>query len=118
MAKSNKPAIWALFAGGGTLSALVAPMMIFITGIGIPMGWLSADMMSYQRVLAFLQHPLGALVFFIVVFLSLWHAAHRLYVSLHDLGIPKGILPRLICYGGAAVGTLMAIVYLLRVWLF
>ena len=40
MAKSNKPIVWSLFAGGGLLAAFLVPVLIFITGIAAPLGLL------------------------------------------------------------------------------
>ena len=38
MKRSNEPIFWSLFGAGGMLSALVAPILIFITGIIAPIG--------------------------------------------------------------------------------
>src|SRR5213076_842866 len=38
MKRSNKPIFWSLFGAGGMLSALIGPMLIFITGIAVPTG--------------------------------------------------------------------------------
>lgn len=115
MAKSNKPIVWSLFAGGGMFSAFVTPIMVFLTGIAVPLGLLSADALSYERMLALAQNPLGKLVLFVVVFLPLWHAAHRLRATLHDLGVSAGSLVAVLCYGGAGLGTIAAAVFLLQI---
>ncbi|MDH3741963.1 MAG: fumarate reductase subunit D, partial [Hyphomicrobiales bacterium] len=90
MAKSNKPIVWSLFAGGGLVSAFLIPAMIVITGLAVPMGLLPEDALAYDRMLALTGNPIGKLVLFAVIFLSLWHAAHRLRMTLHDLGIRSG----------------------------
>ncbi len=117
MARSNKPIVWSLFAGGGLFSAFVVPAMIFVTGIAVPLGLLSADALAYDRILALAQHPIGKLALFLAVFLPLWHAAHRLRMTLHDLGVPAGVLGRraaaYACYGAAALGSLVAAAALL-----
>ncbi len=105
MAKSNKPIVWSLFAGGGMFAAFVTPVMIFVTGIAVPLGLLGSDALSYERMLALLGNPLGKLVLFVVVFLPLWHAAHRLRMTLHDLGVPAGRLVVAACYGAAGLGS-------------
>ena len=54
--RSNAPIFWALFGAGGMLSALLGPMLVFITGIAVPLGLiLPADTMSYPHMLAFAQ---------------------------------------------------------------
>ncbi len=115
MAKSNKPIVWSLFAGGGMVSAFVTPAMIFMTGIAVPLGLLSAEALSYERMLALVQNPLGRLVLFVVIALPLWHAAHRLRMTLHDLGISAGRLVVAACYGAAGLGSIAAAVILLKI---
>lgn len=113
MAKSSKPLLWSLFAGGGLVAAFLLPVMIFITGLAIPLGVLPGDALAYERVLAFAQNPLGKLFLFAVVFLPLWHAAHRLRMTLHDLGIGSGRVGEIACYGAAALGSIAAAYILL-----
>lgn len=107
--RSNAPIFWSLFGAGGMLSALVGPVLVFITGIAVPLGFtLSSDTMSYTRMLAFTGHWAGKAFAFAVVSLFLWHDAHRIFHSLHDLGLRTGLLASLLCYGGALAGTLIA----------
>ena len=113
MARSNKPVVWALFAGGGTLAAFVLPAIIFSLTLGAALGWIAVDALAYERVVAGLQAPLAKLVVFGVTVLILWHAAHRLRITAHDLGIYADSLVMSIFYGLAALGTMMALVALL-----
>ena len=50
-----------------------------------------------------------------VLFLSLWHAAHRLRVVCHDFGIRADGAVAVIVYSLATVGTLLAAWYLLAI---
>lgn len=110
MKRSNAPIFWGLFGAGGMLSALLGPMLVFITGIAVPLGLLlPSDLMSYPRMLEFAQHWAGKGFLFVVVTLFIWHAAHRIFHSLHDVGIRSGALAKLICYGGALIVTLLAL---------
>jgi len=116
MKRSNAPIFWSLFGAGGMLSALLGPVLVFVTGIAVPLGFIvSGDLMSYQRTLAFCQHWAGKGFVFAVVSLFLWHGAHRIYHSLHDLGIRAGLAGKLACYGLALAGTLIAAFALLRI---
>jgi hypothetical protein len=55
--RSNAPIFWALFGAGGMLSALLGPMLVFITGLAMPLGLLlPPDTMSYPKMLAFAQN--------------------------------------------------------------
>ncbi len=108
MAKSFKPLLWSLFASGGLLAAFLLPVVIFITGLAIPLGVLGDNVFAYERMLAFAQNPIAKLFLFIFVFLLLWHAAHRLRMTLHDLGIGNARMNASTCYGTAMLGTIAA----------
>lgn len=112
MKRSNKPIFWALFGAGGMLSALIAPMLVLLTGIAIPLGWLPADTLRYERVLVFAQGALGKLVLFFVISLFLFHAMHRLYHTLHDFGVHIGPGIKALCHGLAFAGTLVTAILL------
>ena len=114
MSQSNKPIVWGLFAAGGTVSAFLVPVMILITCFAVPLGLLPADTLSYERLLGLLQHSLSKLITFAVLFLIIWHAAHRMRITAHDVGIRSATLIMLICYGIAAAGTLLTLLALLR----
>ena len=109
MKRSNEPIFWSLFGAGGMLSALVAPILIFITGIIAPIGlWLPSNALDYSRVLGFAQHWLGKLIIVAVISLFLFHAMHRIYHGLHDIGVHAGMGAMVAAYGSALVGTLIA----------
>lgn len=107
MARSNKPIIWGLFAAGGTIAAFVIPAMVFITCLAVPLGLLPVDVLSYENMTGLLQSPLSKLVTFGVLFLVIWHAAHRMRITAHDLGVRNDTVVAAACYGIAAAGTLL-----------
>ncbi len=116
MRRTNEPIFWSLFGAGGVLSALLGPILIFITGIIAPIGlWLPSEAMAYPRVLAFAQSWFGKLMLLAVISLFLWHALHRIYHSLHDLGIHAGSAARILCYGFALAATLVAAYLLITI---
>lgn len=116
MKRSHEPVFWMLFGAGGMVSALVGPVLIFITGIGVPLAlWLPADTLQYAHVLALAQHPLGKLGLLAVIALFLFHGCHRLLHSLHDLGVSTGAWGRWCFYGFAAIGSLATAAVLLRI---
>ena len=107
--RSNAPIFWGLFGAGGMMAALIGPMLIFITGIAVPLGLLlPADTMSYAKMLPFAQNFICKGFIFAVIFLFIWHACHRIYHSLHEVGIPSGFGAKLVCYGTAMVVSLIA----------
>ncbi len=112
MARSNKPIVWSLFAAGGTFAAFVTPVMILITGLAIALGLLPSEALAYERMLGLVQHPVGKGLVFLAVFLPAWHAAHRLRITAHDFGIRADTVVMVVCYGLAALATLIAVVAL------
>ena len=109
MKRSNAPIFWLLFGAGGILSALLGTMLVFITGIAVPLGWpLPATLLSYPRMLGFAQHWAGKGVVCAVIALFTWHAAHRIVHSLHDVGVHATAPAKLACYLSALVVTLVA----------
>jgi fumarate reductase subunit D len=104
MARSNEPLVWAPFSAGMMLDAMVVPALVVITGVLVPLG-----MVSEQTLAGLLSHVLTRLFVFVLVALSLFHAAHRIRFVLVDLGLKSmhGAIA-VVMYGGAVVGTLLA----------
>ena len=92
MKRSNAPIFWSLFGAGGMLSALIGPVLVFITGIAVPLVWLlPGDFLNYEHALAFAHHWAGKAFLLAVISLFLWHGVHRIYHSVHDFGVPLGM---------------------------
>ena len=109
MKRSNAPVFWALFGAGGMLTALIAPMLVFITGIAVPTGFLlPPDAMSYERVLTLAKNGFGKLALLAVVSLFMWHGGLRMYHSLHHLGFHSMMGAKVVIFGSALLATLVA----------
>ncbi len=113
MAIAKKSVIWLLFAAGGTLTAFVFPALIALflliaTG-NVP------DGLHYELFYSFVAGLPGKTALFIVLFLSLWHAAHRLRVVAHDFGLRKDRLVAYIVYSVATIGTVLTVFLLLSI---
>ena len=113
MAKSNKPIFWGLFAAGGTLTAFMTPVLILLT-LMAALGYVPG-LLTYEQLHAFAAHWFGKLFLFGVIALSLWHAAHRLRVTLHDFGVRRDAQVAIVVYVIAGLGSFLAIVYLLKI---
>ncbi len=114
--RSNAPIFWGLFGGGGMLAALFGPMLVFITGVAVPLGLiLPAGAMDYPKMHAFAQNFIGKGFIFVVISLFMWHAAHRIFHSLHEIGIHPGFGCKLLTYGVALVATVVSAVVLLGI---
>ena len=59
--------------------------------------------LPYEKMAAFAHNPLGKLILFGVVALPARHAAHRLRMTAHDLGLGGGAVVKALCYGSAGV---------------
>jgi fumarate reductase subunit D len=114
MKRANDPIFWLMFGAGGMLAALMGTALVFVTGIGVPLGILvSQDLMRYQRMLGFAQHWFGKIILFAIIVLFLWHAALRIYHMLHDFGIHAGAGSKLACFGPPLLCTVAAAYWLL-----
>jgi succinate dehydrogenase subunit D len=112
--RTAEPFVWLLFSGGGVVAALALPVLLFLFGVAIPLGWISAP--DHAHLLAVLRNPLTRLALIGICALSLVHGAHRLRFTVQD-GLQLHRYETLIatmCYGGALAGTAWA-VYLLLV---
>ena len=110
---SHKPIIWSLFAAGGTVTALLLPALIVLIALAVPMGLLSAETFSYTRVVDLLSNPLVKLAIFGIIFLSLWHAAHRMRCTMHDFGIRADGLVIFLFYGTALIMSIVLAIALI-----
>lgn len=110
MAKSNEPIWWSLFSAGGVVAAFFIPMTLLVTGIAVPAGWISAEGLR-----GLVQHPLTRIYLFVLIAFPLFHWAHRFRYAAVDLGLRTygGVLA-VVCYGAAIAGTLLAVVFLVR----
>ncbi len=115
MKRSHEPVFWALFGAGGMLSALLAPVLIFVTGIAVPLGWLPADTLSADHLQMILGHPAARLAMLATISLFMFHGCHRLLHSLHDLGLPRSRLGPPLFYGAALLATLATAAVLLSI---
>jgi fumarate reductase subunit D len=110
---SNKPVIWSLFAAGGTVTALLTPVLVVLFVLAVPLGLLPAEMFSYSRIHSIFANPLLKLIVFTVLFLSLWHAAHRLRITAHDFGLRSDGIVMWVLYGLAALATIFLMLALI-----
>ena len=113
MAKSNKPIFWGLFAAGGTVTAFLTPALVLLTLL--PVFGVMPELLAYDNLRAFAGHWFGKLVLFGILLLMMWHAAHRLRVTLHDFGVRADGAVAVAVYLAAASGTLAAGYFLLRI---
>lgn len=113
MAKSHKPVVWFPFAAGGTVIAFCMPVVV-VLGLLAALGHVPPGL-GYERLHAFAAGPLGKLVLFGVIALSLWSSAHRLRCTCYDFGLRADTLAAAMLYLAAIVGSIATAVFLLRI---
>ncbi len=113
MAIAKKAVVWGLFAAGGTLTAFVFPALIAIFLL-VATGYVP-DGLQFDQIHSFAASWVGKACLFVVLFLSVWHAAHRLRVVAHDFGIRKDALVANAVYSVALICTVLAAFYLLNI---
>ncbi len=106
---------WSLFGAGGFVVAFLFPVHIFLFGLAIPLGSVSAP--SHAALLALLRNPLTRLYLFGFCALGLLHAAHRLRFTLSDMLRLKHLdtLLGVLAYGAAVAGVVVTIALLMSV---
>lgn len=108
MADRLSPLLWTLFSVGGTVAAFLFPVLLLLTGLAFPLGWLEAP--SHEAVRSLVQHPVTRLCLFPVISLPLFHWAHRFRYTLYD-GLQLyhlTVFIAVLCYGAALGGSAVA----------
>lgn len=82
---------------------MVLPALVVVTGVAIPAGWISESDLA-----ALIRNPLTRLVLVGLVFLFLFHWAHRFRYALVDLGLGSIGKQAWLFYGAATAGTAIA----------
>lgn len=85
MAIARKAFVWGLFAAGGTLAAMLFPVLILV--FVLVSAGLVPDGLEYHQLKSALGQWPVALALFMVLLCAAWHAAHRLRIVMHDLGL-------------------------------
>ena len=115
--RSHEPIFWGLFGAGGMLTAFLTPVMVLATGLLIPLGVIDAEHLSYEKLHHFVSSWYGAAIVLVLVALPLWHTLHRIFHSLHDLGIKRGRdWQQVICYGFAFAVSVFVFTLLLQMF--
>lgn len=109
--RSEEPIWWSLFGAGGTWFAMLTPITILVVGILVPLEVIDIEALHYARISAFTASFIGGAFIVLSIALPIWHAMHRVHHGLHDLKFNTGTLGKIVCYGFAAILSVLAIVF-------
>ncbi|MDE3001289.1 MAG: fumarate reductase subunit D [Gemmatimonadota bacterium] len=110
----TEPFWWGMFSMGGVVAALLIPVHVFFIGLAVPLGLIDKNLLEFSRMKSLLANPLVKIYLFVLIVPPLFHAAHRIRFSLHEMGIRKLLLSLdVLCYGGALLGTAVTLYVLL-----
>jgi len=110
-----EPLWWGLFAAGGGVVGLFLPIIILIVGLATPLGIVPRDRTA-EWLQILVTNPIVKLFLLVLISLPLFHWAHRFRYFLFDLGLHGARMPlAVLCYGAAIVGTIYAMLTLVRI---
>ena len=94
---------WLLFGAGGMTLAIVFPaILLVLLAAGFASPTVDSGLLSFAQVKGLLGNWFMALCLMGTVFLTIWHACHRIYHTLHDLTVHVTKLHFFFFYGLAA----------------
>jgi fumarate reductase subunit D len=110
-----EPIVWLLFGQGILLGTILLTGWLLAVGILAPLGVLPEGALAFERAHALASHPIGRLVLLALIALPLWKGAHHLRsLSIDFGGASRDPAIATILYGIAALGSLLAIVAVVR----
>ncbi len=101
-----EPFLWALFGNGGTIAAMIFPVVVLLFGVLLPIGIYDPANL-YDNLYAFYGNIIGKLIIFALLAFNLWHACHRIYHATHDFKFHPPLWVKFCIYSVAALGTLI-----------
>ena len=112
MKRRVEPFVWLMFSSGGVVAAVLLPVLVLLFGLAYPLGWLTPP--DQDHLSGVVGNPLTILVLLGLFVLLLVHSALRFRYTLYDgLQLKAKRTIAVLCYGGAAVGSVAAVVVLL-----
>src|SRR5438067_1950529 len=104
--RSSEPFYWSLFSAGGTITALLAPVLIIVIGFLVP-----GSQVPFHRLHDIFTNPFGRVAVFGLAFFTFFLCAHRVRHTLAEVGLKQFETPLTIaCNVAALAGTIWAAV--------
>lgn len=110
-----EPLIWLLFGGGIMVGTMLMTGWTLVVGLGVPMGFVSADALAFERAHELGASLIGRALLVAIVALPLWKGAHHTrHVFIDAGGADRDPLVATLLYLLASFGSVMAIVAAVR----
>ena len=110
-----EPVIWLLFGQGILIGTMLLTSWLLVVGVGIPIGLFPDGGIAFERAHALGSTLIGRLVLAAMIALPLWKGAHHTrHLFLDAGGHDRDATIAPLLYGLAAVGSLLAIVAVIR----
>ncbi len=111
-----EPIIWFLFGQGILIGTILLTGWVLAVGLLVPLGIAPAEALDFERAHRLAANPLGRLLLLAIAALPLWKGAHHLRsLSIDFGGAGRDTVVATLVYGVAAIGSLLAIVAVLRI---
>lgn len=110
-----EPAIWLLFGQGILIGTILLTGWVLVFGLALPLGIVPAEALSYERAHMLGSNLIGRVVLLGLIVLPMWKGVHHLRHLFIDFGFAENdslVAPLL--YGVASIGSLMALVAVVR----
>ena len=110
-----EPLIWLLFGQGILIGTMLLTGWVLVVGVLAPMGLVSQDALAFARAHSLGSSLLGRLFLLGLLVLPLWKGAHHVRsLSIDFGGVDRDAAVATLLYGIAALGSLLAIVAVVR----
>ncbi len=110
-----EPVIWLLFGQGILIGTILLTGWVLVVGLLAPLDLVPADALAFERAHRLAAHPIGRLVLLAIAALPLWKGAHHVRSLALDFGgAHRDPAVATLLYGIATVGSLLAIVAVVR----
>ena len=111
-----EPLIWLLFGQGILLGTVLLTPWVLVVGLGVPLGIVPADALSYERASMLASHIIGRVILLGLIALPLWKGAHHMRHTLIDFGgAERDAFVAPLLYLLATIGSVLAVVAVVRI---
>ncbi len=110
-----EPAIWFMFGQGIMIGTMLLTGWLLVVGIGVPLGFVDAQALSYERAHSLGSNIIGRLVLAALIALPMWTGAHHIrHLSIDHGGGDRDHVVAPILYLIASIGSIAGILAVVR----